>query len=88
MRDDGSLVYRSIKTSYSYSRRHNGDDMKVLNKKVFKCLKDRKVVDIFILRPSTVPQVTGEVVEVMDIGLKRLVTIPQGIVEVMDVGQV
>ena len=62
--------------------------MKVLKKKVLKCLRVGKFVDIGILIPATIPQVIVEVVNVVDIGLKIPATITQVIAKVMDVGQV
>ena len=49
---------------------------KVLKKKVFKCLRVSKDVDIGLLRLATVSQVIVEVLKVVDIGLKRPATIP------------
>ena len=60
--------------------------MKVLKKKVFKCLLVRKVVGMGLLRPATINQVHPMVVKVVDIGLLSPATIPQVIVEVVDVG--
>ena len=36
--------------------------MKILNKKVWKCLQERKVVDLSLLIPATPPEVIEEVV--------------------------
>ena len=62
--------------------------MKVLKKKVWECLQERKVVDIYLLRPSNFPQLIVEVVKVLDIGLKIPATLTQVILEVLEVGQV
>ena len=45
-------------------------------------------MDVCILRPDTHTQLIVKVVKFVDIGLKRLVTLPQINVEVMDVGHV
>ena len=62
--------------------------IKFLNKNVWKCLREGKVVDIGQLRPATLTKLILEVVKVVDISLKKLDTLPQVIVEVVDVGQV
>ena len=62
--------------------------IKFLKKKAWKCLRERKVVEIGLLRLVTLPQVTVEAVKAMGIGLNRPYTLPQVITEVMDVGQV
>ena len=59
--------------------------MKVMKKKVCKCPWVRKVFDIVLLIPSTVPQV---IVKFVDIGIKIPATLSQVITEVVDVGQV
>ena len=48
-----------------------------MKKKVLKCLRDKKVVDIGLLIPATLCQVITEVIKVVDIGLNRTVTIPK-----------
>ena len=62
--------------------------MQVIKKNVLNFIWVRKVVDISLLRPSTLPQLIVEVVEVVYIGLLRPSTIPQLIVEAVYVGQV
>ena len=52
--------------------------MRVLKKKFLKCLRVRKVVDIGLLRPSTLTEV---IVEVMDVGLFIIDTLPLIIAE-------
>ena len=44
--------------------------MNVMKNNVLKCLWSRKVVEIGLLIPSTLPQVIVEVVKVVDIGIK------------------
>ena len=61
---------------------------KILKKKVLKCLWERKVVDIGILRPAIITQVITKVVEVVDIGLLRPSTITHKLAEVVYIGQV
>ena len=61
---------------------------KVLKNKVWKCLWERKVSEIGLKIPTTLPQLIVEVVKVVDIGLKIPATPPQVIVEFMDVGKV
>ena len=61
---------------------------KVMKKKLLKCLRVTKVIDIGILIPSTIPEEIVEVMKVLDLGLKRPATIPQLIAEVVDIGQV
>ena len=87
IRVDGSLGSRSRKT-INYSSHHSNNNMKVLKKKVLKCLWVRKVIDIGLLRPSTLLHVIVEVVKVLDIGINRPYALPQVITEVVDVGQV
>ena len=62
--------------------------MKVLKNNCLKCIRVIKVLDIGLLRPSTVTQVIVEVVKVVDISLKIPDTFPQVIAEVLNVGQV
>ena len=59
--------------------------MKVLKNKLWKCLWVSKVVEIGILRPSTLSQLILYFVKVVDIGLKIPDTIHQLIAEVVDV---
>ena len=47
----------------------------------------KKVLDIGVLRPATVPQVIMEVMKVLEIGLKIPANLPKLIVEVVDIGQ-
>ena len=61
---------------------------KVLKKKVLNCLWARKIVDICILRPATLPQVITDVVKVVDIGILIPAIISQAIAEVVDLVQV
>ena len=62
--------------------------VKVLKKKVLQCLQERKVVEIGILKPGTLPHVIVEVMKVVEIGFKIPGNLPQMIAEVVDVGQV
>ena len=62
--------------------------IKILNKNVWKCLREGKVVDIGHLRPATLTKLILEVVKVVDISLKISATLLQVIAMVMDVGQV
>ena len=62
--------------------------MKVLKNKVWNCLQERKVVDIGILIPATLPKLIMEVVKAMDLGINRQAPLPQVIAEIVDVGQV
>ena len=59
----------------------------VLKKKVWKCLWEKKVVYIGLLRPATVTQVITEVVKVVGIDLKIPATLPQLITKVVEVGR-
>ena len=61
--------------------------MKVLKKKVWKCLLERKVVDIVLLKPDTINQLMLEGTKVVDIGIKIPATSPLVISEVVEVGQ-
>ena len=62
--------------------------MKFLKKKVLKCLRASKFVEICLLRTATIPQLIEEVVKVVYIGLLRPAIIAQEIMEVVNVGQV
>ena len=59
-----------------------------MEKDLLKRLWVKKVVEIGLLRPATVPQVIMEVMKVVEIGLKRPENLPQLIAEVVEVGQV
>ena len=48
----------------------------------------KKVMEIGLLRPETLPQVILEVMKFMEIFLKRSATLPKVIVEVMDLFKV
>ena len=61
---------------------------KVLKKTVLKCLWERKVMNIGLLRPATLPQVIADFVKAVDIGLLIPATLTQVIMEVVDVIQV
>ena len=61
---------------------------RVLKKKVWKCLQEKKVVEIGILIPETLTELKAEVVKVVVIGLKVPATLPQVMLEVADVGKV
>ena len=62
--------------------------IKVLKKNIWKCLRERKVVSIGLLRLSNLPQLIVKVVKVVDIDLKRPVTTTKVITEFVDVSQV
>ena len=62
--------------------------MKVLDKKVWKCLQEIKVLGVGLLKSSTLTQLIVELGKVVDIDLKRPATLPQVIAEVLDIGQV
>ena len=62
--------------------------MKVPNKKVLKCLWERKFTDIGLFRSATLPQVIVEVMEVVEIGLKRPDNPPKVILEAVEIVQV
>ena len=62
--------------------------MKVPKKKVWKCLRERKVADIDLLKPDTIPQLIVEVVKVVGIGINILSILPQVIIYVVGVVQV
>ena len=84
-------VYRSLgswscKTRH-YSSRHRNDYDGISEVKVCKCLRESNVVNIGILRPATIRQVSMEVLEVVVIGLKRPDPLPQVIAEVVETGQ-
>ena len=61
---------------------------KVCKKKLLKCPWARKVVDIGLLIPATIPQAIVDAVKFVGIGIKRPYPLPQVIAEVLDVGQV
>ena len=65
MNDDGSLGYRSH-NKINYSSQCRYDDKKFSKNMFLKSLWVSKVVDIGLLRPSTIPQV---IAEVEDVGL-------------------
>ena len=58
-----------------------------VKKRLLKCLQVMKIVDIGILRTSTVPQVISEVTKFMDIDIKIPATTPQLIMEVVEICQ-
>ena len=87
MRGNVSLVYCHHNTSH-YSSRHRNDKNKLIKKKVLKCLRVRKFVDIVLLIPSTLPQVIVDLAKFTDICLLIPATILLLIVEVVDIGQV
>ena len=60
----------------------------VLKKNVSKCLRAKKVMDIGLLIPATLPQKTTEVIKVVDISLLIPDTLPQVIADIVDLGQV
>ena len=62
--------------------------MEFLNKKVLKCLWERKFLDIGLLITATLTQVIVWVMKFVDIGLKKPATLPQVIAEVVELGQV
>ena len=62
--------------------------MTFMEKKVLKCLQERKFVDIGLVRPDTLPQVIVEFMKVVNLGLEISATLTQLIAEVVDVGQV
>ena len=61
--------------------------MKVLKKNFSKCLRVRKVLDIGLLRTTTLPQVIVKVMKVLEIGLNIPENIPQLTAEVVNIGQ-
>ena len=62
--------------------------LKVMRKKVLKCLQESKFVDIDLLKPAALPQLIAEIVKLLDIGILIPDTLTQVIVKFMDVVQV
>ena len=62
--------------------------VKFLRKKVLKCLRASKVLDIGLLVPDTLTQVIMEFVKVVEKGILRQENLPQVIAKVVDVVQV